>query len=724
MTPEPPSGPAEVEPADDLAGVLPWRQSLLPAQAGPACEPAGPDMVPVAWLGRTSTEDAQDPTISLPRQLRNSRDALPDGFVIVAHFFDVESGRKDLADRGRGHAHERFAIPVPRDGGIADLLEEAVRPDRRFVAVVCESIERVARRTYFGTKVEYELEQSGVALLAADEPLPASQARPNGRSAKRATPILTRRVKQAIAEWYVLQMLELSWDGFCTHTEQGWNIGKPCYGYQADKIPHPVPAKRAEGRTKTRLLPDPVRGPVLTRILHHRALGRLGYDAIADRLNADPDANPPPQPVDPARAVGRWTGSAVREILRNPKYTGYMVWNRRASKKGGRCNPPSEWVWSPAPTHEPLVTKALFEAAAATSRVRQGSRTASGPSRHPQAARSYPLRSYVVCELCGRRMFGKTRRDLAYYACEPDQRHHAQRSSWQPGQPASLWVREDILLDVVHGFFAERIFGPDRRKLLATQLASHAAPAETPDRSAERARALRHAISDIERRKRALIAELEAQPVGGDPGDDPDAARQYRQAIQHRFTELVAEHRAKTDEFAQLAEHQDQPGSPDSGLLAALPELPLRLAGLPEHLQRGLYDAFQLQVRYHRPRHEVTIRVTIRADGLDYVNGTVAAITSQQNAENRSPVLGAPPAGFEPAHTAPEAASLYRADQRKHGGGRTGRARMGRGAVVIRALARCCRRLEPTAPAEERDFGCMHGHALNGMHSLCLEVGL
>jgi recombinase len=218
-------------------------------------------------------------------------------------------------------------------------------------------------------------------------------------------------------------------------------------------------------------------------------LGRLGDDAIADRLNADP----PPQPVDPARAVGRWTGSAVREILRNPKYSGYMVWHGRASKKGGRCNPPSEWVWSLAPTHEPLTTKALFEAAANTAFTRMGSRASPGPSRHPQGARSYPLRSYVVCGLCDRRMFGQTRRDLAYYAIEPDQCHHAQRSSWQPGHPASLWVREDILLDVAHGFFAERIFGLARRDLLAAQLASHA-PAETPDR-AERARQMRQEIS-------------------------------------------------------------------------------------------------------------------------------------------------------------------------------------------------------------------------------------
>ncbi|WP_425299477.1 recombinase family protein, partial [Nocardia farcinica] len=39
---------------------------------------------------------------------------------------------------------------------------------------------------------------------------------------------------------------------------------------------------------------------------------------------------PPPQPNSGKRARGRWSGSSVREILINPKYTGHMVWNRRA----------------------------------------------------------------------------------------------------------------------------------------------------------------------------------------------------------------------------------------------------------------------------------------------------------------------------------------------------------------------------------------------------------
>ena len=67
--------------------------------------------------------------------------------MIVAHFYDIESGRKDLAARGRSDAHEMVSIPIHRDGGITDLLAEAERPDRRFDHVICESIDRIARRT-------------------------------------------------------------------------------------------------------------------------------------------------------------------------------------------------------------------------------------------------------------------------------------------------------------------------------------------------------------------------------------------------------------------------------------------------------------------------------------------------------------------------------------------------------------------------------------------------
>lgn len=62
--------------------------------------------------------------------------------------------------------------------------------------------------------------------------------------------------------------------------------------------------------------------------------------------NTDRDRYPVPEPTSPHRRRGTWSGSAVRDILTNPKYIGYMVWNRRATKSGGKVNPPESWVWS------------------------------------------------------------------------------------------------------------------------------------------------------------------------------------------------------------------------------------------------------------------------------------------------------------------------------------------------------------------------------------------
>jgi recombinase len=342
-----------------------------------------------------------------PRQLEKARTALPAPFVIVAHFHDVESGRTDLNLRGHGKAHEDFDIPIPRDGSIADALEEARQSNRRFVAVVCESVERIARVMYFGTKIEYELEQAGVPLLAADEGIDPQAVLKTGGGPRKATSVLTRRVKQAISEWYVLQMLELSWDGFKIHTYQGWNVGKPPYGYVADWHRHPVKARADEGGTKHRLKPDPIRGPVVTQIFTWRALERMSFRQIADRLNADLATYPPPEPIVRETyhpAIGAWTLTAVRDVLDNPKYTGYMVWNRRKRSRPergvkGRVSPPSEWVWSPQPTHEPLVTRALFDAASPVGRLRAGSRSDSAVNVHPQTERTYVLRSYLHCDI-------------------------------------------------------------------------------------------------------------------------------------------------------------------------------------------------------------------------------------------------------------------------------------------------------------------------------------
>jgi site-specific DNA recombinase len=624
MTAPPPEVSQPID-AGDEATLLDWLRIVADQNVPETLQQAA---VPVAWMGRTSTDDAQDPTLSLPRQLENSRNALPPGFVIVAKFYDVESGRKSVERRGTGTAHEQFDIPIPRDGGIADLLAEAQRSDRRFVAVVCESIERVARTTYFSTKIEYELEQAGVALLAADEGIdPSAIPGFDKRAApfRRATPTLTRRIKQAIAEWYVLNMLELSWGGTKAHTNQGFNIGKPPYGYAAVKTRHPVKNKAEQGRTKHRLVPDPVRGPVVTRIFLMRALDRIGYQAIADRLNRDPERYPPPDPIigeGRRHRVGAWTASNVREVLDNPKHTGYMVWNRRKRPRPergirGKVNPPSAWVWSTMPTHEPLVTREIFEAASTVGRFRQGSRSDATPN--PLAKRTYLLRSYLRHTLCDRRMWGHTVRQFTYYRCSPKPEHH-EHLPWFDAHAPHVTVREDDLMPLVNQFFQRRIFGEARAGFLTTEVDQPAARDDVDQRTAT----LTREIAALQRRQTNLITELEQFEPSGDDSFD----QAWRSGIQERFRTILADLRKKTNLLTELTEQGQPERATDPALLEAIPTTNLAVSRLPEEQRRRLFDAFHLELRYDDRTNELDLRVTITGETADLLSATVREIVA------------------------------------------------------------------------------------------------
>ena len=122
-----------LESADEPIGKVPRIPELLSSRAGSALacsesiglsdlavSPFGMPTsllsgeVRVAWLGRTSTHERQDPRQSLIRQLERCRGAVPAAWVIVCHFYDVESGRMELDQRGHGIGYDRFDIPIVR----------------------------------------------------------------------------------------------------------------------------------------------------------------------------------------------------------------------------------------------------------------------------------------------------------------------------------------------------------------------------------------------------------------------------------------------------------------------------------------------------------------------------------------------------------------------------------------------------------------------------------
>jgi len=557
--------------------------SAAPAAAGPG-EP-----VPVAFLGRTSTLEMQDPRASLRRQIRSSQEWLPPGWFIAAVYWDIESGGLDLEARSQGDAYQQFTgAGIPRDGGLADLLAEATSPVPKFAAVICEDIERSGRDTFNALRLEKKLSRNGIPLFATDEP-----AHIDGVN---ATTVLVRRMKQGVAEWFRLQLKEKTWKGLVEHSLDGWNIGTAPYGYLPDRIPHPVPVKASQGRTKTRLALDPERAPVVAQIFSWRVVDKLGMPTIAARLNADPGRYPAPGRVG-------WTAQGVNTLLRNPKYTGHMVYGRIRKRNGRRLPAPADqWLWSPEPTHPAIVDRATWDAAQGIGADHGTSRDGTGLNSHPAATRTYPYRGRIRCRDCRRRMSGlpqaRGSRLYIYYRC-PHNPVRPSDAAGYPGHPRTVKAPETRLDEIVGLFFKDHVFGPGRAGLLAAQLpATDAAAAAERDTQAA---TLTTRLKRIETAQNSCILELEELPA--DPADTAAAAMRGR--IRARFAQLHGEREQLETQLAALA--ATTPKAADPALLDQLPMPGDILPGLTPQLKAELFQAFDLQVLWNKTGQQATV---------------------------------------------------------------------------------------------------------------------
>ncbi len=152
------------------------------------------------FVGRVSTKDNQDPTLSIPRQVALASERLEEGEEFVAFYWDVESGMLAPEQRGLGprEMYEALAVPVPRDGGLQDLLERV--ETLGVTHALAERSDRVARAMLTSLTVEHELERLGVEVVYANEPTGGTE---SGR-------LRSRRYGQVDAEVYRATMLEMS----------------------------------------------------------------------------------------------------------------------------------------------------------------------------------------------------------------------------------------------------------------------------------------------------------------------------------------------------------------------------------------------------------------------------------------------------------------------------------------------------------------------------------
>ncbi len=586
----------------------------------------------VAFYGRVSTDDAQDPSLSIPRQLSKCDQALePIDEKVSLTFWDVESGRKALEERGNGKRDWTDKVSVPRIGGLPELLASAEAG--ALDAVIVESIDRLSRMTADGTRIERELEERDVALFAADEPLNSS-----------ATAILTRRVKQGVAEWYVRDLIERSRAGMEESVRQGWHTGgRPPYGYMLEPHPHPNPQKAKEGRKKHRLILDPVKAPIVAMVFADYTEHGLGLAAICEKLNLDPERYPPPlrNRKDENDLRQTWSKSQIHFMLRNPKYTGYNVWGRHDKRKGRPLlRPRDKWVWSATPTHDAIVTREQFDAV--EDRARRNGAPSINPAtpkhypkrRTTRGGRVYPLRGRVRCSICGRRMEGSFQKGKNYYRCQYTTRH-GKAAADLAGHPRTLSIREEVVMDALREFMAERLFGPDRLRLLSAELAT-AADEQKDDPDASERERLEAEEKDVQKALRRQVLRLEEH-------DDPDhpVIKLATQRIEELSGRAEAIKRA-LEELAQPSESAGPSADEIEALIAEVPDLREALDKADDTELIELFDAFDVAVNFDKREGKLELSASVSSD-------LIPATEANRPPQGRSGDSFIAGAGFEPA---------------------------------------------------------------------------
>jgi site-specific DNA recombinase len=144
----------------------------------------------------------------------------------------------------------------------------------------------------------------------------------------------------------------------------------------------------------------------------------------------------------------------------------------------------------------------------------------------------------------------------------------------------------------------------------------------------------------LDRQQANVVQELrEYQPVG-----DDDIDRQWRGQLRDSFAALATQRKDLDTQLDSLTEEPGAPGATDVRLLDELPIMRADLSRVPEDLERELFAAFQLQLRYHHPTRGVTLRVTIDGQALPRLLATGQAIGRSTGTATGTPTEKSPAA--------------------------------------------------------------------------------
>ena len=309
----------------------------------------------VCLYTRISTDEENQPT-----SLHSQRERLQafcmaqEEWRIVSHQEDRATGTK--LDRPGLQA----ALELARSGHV-DLL-------------LVYRVDRLSRKVRQLAQLAEELDIYGVTLRSATEPFDTGSAA--GR--------MMLQMLAVFAEFEHATIVDRVSAGIERRAKEGrWYAGRPPFGYSFSD-------------SERRLVPDPVKAPIVRRIFQLYTRDRLGTMAIANQLRHE---------QAPAPAAG-WGHPGVHGIVSNPTYSGKIRWRDQLFDG----------------IHEPLVDELTFKRAQAILRER-----GEDSSLRRGNTSDYLLSGVIRCGHCGKAYVGMSARGnggrYEYYACSGRQKH-------------------------------------------------------------------------------------------------------------------------------------------------------------------------------------------------------------------------------------------------------------------------------------------------------------
>ncbi|WP_084175715.1 recombinase family protein [Actinokineospora spheciospongiae] len=413
---------------------------------------------PIAFYGRCSTEDNQDPETSHGWQLGNARKFVePLGATVVADFFDIGQSR---------------SVPWERRTEASRLLAALKDPRREWNALVVGE----GTRCWFGN--QFSLVAPRFAAYGVELWVPELGGKFDARNPSHKMLMSVLGGMSESERQHVQARVRAAMDSQVVN-EGRHQGGRAPYGYMTvDGGPHPNPRKAAEGFRLRLLAVDAPAAEVVRRIFAEYLEGN-GDRAIAANLNSDgimcPSARRPEQ--NRHRLADGWQGSTVRAILDNPRYTGFAVFGRTTKHEtlldpddvaaGNvtrfRRSTPDRIVRSRTQAHPEIVSVETFTEAQLIRRSRAaGGMTGIAKLERARTTtkRTYLFRGHVRCVICDRKMQGETIRNGNYYRCIA--RTIAPGSPALADHPKTVNLREDKVVPAINDWIST-IFHPDNR---------------------------------------------------------------------------------------------------------------------------------------------------------------------------------------------------------------------------------------------------------------------